>query len=96
MEDKIASAAPLAIGGLRVAWGLGASWPRIDRDRADPAARITVVGMLGVGAGLVAGGPRRAPRLTAGDERGVTAGRIAARRREVLEELCVGQPAGVG
>jgi hypothetical protein len=45
-SDGLAShAAPatlLAIGGLRVAWGLGTSWPRINRDRADPAARFAV------------------------------------------------------
>jgi hypothetical protein len=61
-RTKIASAALLAIGGLHVAWGLATSWPRIDREPADPAAYFAVAGLLGVGAGLVAG-PRRAPRL---------------------------------
>jgi hypothetical protein len=31
---RAASTTLLAIGGLHVAWGLGSSWPRIDRDRA--------------------------------------------------------------
>jgi hypothetical protein len=54
----------VAIGGLHVAWGLGATWPHIDRDPADPAACFAVAGLLGVAAGLVAGRPRRAPRLS--------------------------------
>ena len=32
--------------------GLGASWPRIDRDSADPAACFAVAGILGAMAGL--------------------------------------------
>ena len=63
-RTKLASAAPLAIGGLHVAWGHGASWPRIDREPARPIACFAVAGLLGVATGLVAGRPRRAPRLT--------------------------------
>jgi uncharacterized protein DUF3995 len=63
-RTKLASAALLAIGALHVAWGLGASWPRIDREPASPVACFAVAGLLGVAAGLVAGRPRRAPRLS--------------------------------
>lgn len=55
MRTNIASAALSAIAGLHVAWGLGASWPRIDRDPASPWACFAVAGLLGVAAGLVAG-----------------------------------------
>jgi hypothetical protein len=55
---RTASATLPAIGGLHVAWGLGASWPRIDRNQADPAACFAVAGFLGAAAGLVAGRPR--------------------------------------
>jgi uncharacterized membrane protein HdeD (DUF308 family) len=64
LASHAASATLLAIGALRVAWGLGTSWPRINRDRADPAAWFAVAGLLGAAAGVVAGSPRRAPRLT--------------------------------
>ncbi len=64
MRGEIASAALCGIGALHVAWGLGASWPRIDREPADPAACFAVAGLLGVAAGLVAGRPRRVPRLS--------------------------------
>ena len=36
---------------------------QIDREPAGPVARFAVAGLLGVAAGLVAGRPRRAPRL---------------------------------
>jgi uncharacterized protein DUF3995 len=71
-RTKPASAALLAIGSLHVAWGLGATWPRIDRDRANPRACFAVAGLLGVAAGLVAGRPRRAPRLSRLGARAVT------------------------
>ncbi len=61
-RTQTASAALLAISGLHVAWGLEASWPRIDREPAAPSARFAVAGLLGVAAGLVAGRPRRAAR----------------------------------
>lgn len=64
LATRAASTALLAIGGLHVAWGLGSSWPRIDRDQADPTACFAVAGLLGAAAGLVAGRPRRAPRLS--------------------------------
>ncbi|HMJ95290.1 MAG TPA: DUF3995 domain-containing protein [Thermoleophilaceae bacterium] len=73
MRTRVASTALLAIGGLHVAWGLGASWPRIDREPAGPAACFAVAGLLGVAAGLVAGRPRRAPRLSRLGARTVTA-----------------------
>ena len=63
-RTSAASAALLAVSGLHVAWGFGASWPRIDRDPAGPAACFAVAGLLGAAAGLVAGRPRRAPRLS--------------------------------
>ena len=63
-RTSIASSALLAIGGLHVAWGFGASWPRIDRDPAGLAACFAIAGPLGAAAGLVAGRPRRAPRLS--------------------------------
>ena len=63
-RTTIASAALFAISGLHVAWGLGASWPRIDREPASPGACFAVAGLLGVAAGLVAGRPHRAPRLS--------------------------------
>jgi hypothetical protein len=63
-RTEIASAALCTISALHVAWGLGASWPHIDREPADPAACFAVAGLLGVAAGLVAGRPRRAPRLS--------------------------------
>jgi hypothetical protein len=71
-RTNIASAALLAISGLHVAWGLGASWPRIDREAAGPVASFAVAGLLGVAAGLVAGRPRRAPRLSRLGARTVT------------------------
>ena len=71
-RTQIASAALLAISGLHVARGLGASWPRIDREPAGPAACFTVAGWLGVAAGLGAGRPRRAPRLSRGGARTVS------------------------
>jgi hypothetical protein len=71
-RTNIASAALLAISGLHVAWGLGASWPQIDREPADPVACFAVAGLLGVAAGLVAGRPRRAPRLNRLGARAVT------------------------
>jgi hypothetical protein len=46
-RTSAASAALLAIGGLHVAWGLGASCPRIDREPDDPAACFAVAGLLG-------------------------------------------------
>ena len=73
MRTRFATTALLAIGGLHVAWGLGASWPRIDREPADPAACFAVAGLLGVAAGLVAGRPRRVPRLSRLGARTVTA-----------------------
>ena len=63
-RTAIASTGLCAISALHVAWGLGASWPRIDREPAGPIACFAVAGLLGVGAGLVAGRPRRAPRLS--------------------------------
>jgi hypothetical protein len=77
-RTKIASAALLAIGSLHVAWGVGASWPRIDREPAGPAACFAVAGLLGVAAGLVAGHPRRVPRLSRLGARAV-AGVLATR-----------------
>jgi hypothetical protein len=71
-RTKLASAALLAISGLHVAWGLGASWPRIDREPAGSMACFAVAGLLGVAAGLVAGRPRRAPRLSRHGARAVT------------------------
>jgi hypothetical protein len=71
-RTNIASAALFAISGLHVAWGLGASWPRIDRDPASPVACFAVAGLLGVAAGLVAGRPHRAPRLSRLGARAVT------------------------
>jgi hypothetical protein len=73
MRTRLATTALLAIGGLHVAWGLGASWPRIDREPASPAACFGVAGLLGVAAGLVAGRPRRVPRLSRLGARTVTA-----------------------
>lgn len=73
MRTRLATTALLAIGGLHVAWGLGASWPRIDREPAGPAACFAVAGLLGVAAGLVAGRPRRVPRLSRLGARTVTA-----------------------
>jgi hypothetical protein len=64
MRTKVGSAGLGAISALHVAWGLGASWPRIDREPAAPEACFAVAGVLGVAAGLVAGHPRRAPRLS--------------------------------
>jgi hypothetical protein len=72
-RTKIAAAALFAISGMHVAWGLGSSWPRIDREAAGPAACFAVAGLLGVAAGLVAGRPRRAPRLSRLGARTVTA-----------------------
>jgi hypothetical protein len=69
---QIASAALRAIRGLQVAWGLGASWPRIDREPAGRRACFAVAGLFGVAAGLVAGRPRRAPRLSRLGARAVT------------------------
>jgi hypothetical protein len=71
-RTKIASAALFAIGSLHVAWGLGASWPRIDREPASPLACFAVAALLGVAAGLVAGRPRRAPQLSRLGARTVT------------------------
>jgi hypothetical protein len=71
-RTKIASAALFAIGSLHVAWGLGASWPRIDREPASPVACFAVAALLGVAAGLVAGRPRRAPQLSRLGARTVT------------------------
>ena len=48
-RTKIASAALFAIGSLHVAWGLGASWPRIDREPASPVACFAGAGLLGGG-----------------------------------------------
>ena len=78
MRTKLASAALLAIGSLHVAWGFGASRPRIDREPAGPIACFAVAGLLGVAAGLVAGRPRRAPRLSRLGARAV-AGVLATR-----------------
>ena len=77
----------LAISGLHVAWGLGASWPRIDREPASPVACFAVAGLLGVAAGLVAGRPHRAPRLSRVGARtvtGVLATRGASGRTDLL------------
>jgi Protein of unknown function (DUF3995) len=73
VRTTVASAALLAISGLHVAWGLGASWPRIDREPAGSMACFAVAGLLGVAAGLVAGRPRRAPGLSRLGARAVTA-----------------------
>jgi uncharacterized protein DUF3995 len=78
VRTTVASAALLAISGLHAAWGLGASSPRIDRDQASPVACFAVAGLLGVAAGLVAGRPRRVPRLNRLGARAV-AGVLATR-----------------
>ena len=62
---RAASATLPAIGGLLMAWGLGTSRPRTDRSQADPRGLFRgSPGFLGAAAGLVAGRPRRAPRLS--------------------------------
>lgn len=81
-----ASAALLAIGGLHVLWATSSRWPLPDRDRfADtitgrpagkapgPGACLAVAGLLGTGAALVAGHPRRAPGLSRAGSAGVVA-----------------------
>ncbi len=67
----------LAIGALHVVWATGSPWPMRDRrlltdavvgsegDRPPPpSACLTVAGLLGTAAALVAGRPRSAPGLS--------------------------------
>jgi uncharacterized protein DUF3995 len=74
VSTRLATAALAGLGVLHAAWGLGAAWPLRDRaaladavvGRADvppPAACWAVAGALGAAAALVAGRPRRLPRL---------------------------------
>jgi hypothetical protein len=76
----------LAIAGLHAAWASGSSWPAKDRETlADlmagraggavppPAACLTVATLLASGSALVAGWPRRLPRLQRAGAFGVAA-----------------------
>jgi hypothetical protein len=75
-SERTAAVTLLGIAGLHVAWGLGSAWPAEDRDElADlmagraggavppPAACAAVATLLAAASGLVAGRPRRLPRL---------------------------------
>jgi hypothetical protein len=76
----------LGLAGLHVAWARGSSWPASDRDAlADlmagrtggsvppPAACLAVATLLTSASGLVAGRPRRLPRLRRAGAVGVAA-----------------------
>jgi hypothetical protein len=83
VSTRLAAVALGALGVLHAAWGLGAAWPLRDREAlADavvgrdsvppPAACWAVAGALGTAAALVAGRPRRLPRLRRVAAAGVT------------------------
>jgi hypothetical protein len=72
--ERSAAGVLCGIAGLHALWGLGASWPARDRETlADlvtgrksvpgPAACFAVAGLLASAGALVAGHPRRFPRL---------------------------------
>jgi hypothetical protein len=82
-STRLAAVALAGLGVLHAAWGLGASWPLRDRaaladaviGRADvppPAACWAVAAALGTAATVVAGRPRRLPRLRRVATAGVT------------------------
>lgn len=79
--NDLSAAGLLAIGGMHAGWAAGASWPFPDRaalaghgtGRAHvPGAGpcLAVAGLLAAAAGLVAGHPRRAPRIQRGGAAG--------------------------
>ena len=84
--ERSAATILLGIAGLHAAWALGASWPAKDRDAlADlmagraggsvppPVACLAVTVLLTSASGLVAGRPRRLPRLRRAGTGGVAA-----------------------
>jgi hypothetical protein len=83
-SEQLAAAALGGLAGLHALWATGSPWPL--RDRADfadavtgdgtfpqPAACLTVTGLLASAAALVAGRPHRWPVLQRGGAAGATA-----------------------
>ena len=73
LRTRLSSAALLAIGGLHAVWAGGSSWPTRGDDALAEAAGggrshtpsecLAVTGLLTTASAVVAGRPRRAPRL---------------------------------
>ena len=74
MARNLGAGGLLAVAAVHTNWATGSSWPLPDRRRLaltvvgseempSAAACLAVTALLTVGAGLVAGLPRRAPRL---------------------------------
>jgi len=83
-SEQLAAAGLGGLAGLHAVWATGSSWPLADRAALADAvagrrrlpstgACLVVAGLLATAAGLVAGRPRRLPRLRRAGAGGVTA-----------------------
>lgn len=80
LSPVVASGTLAALGALHALWATGSHWPvaeagdvsgRPEAESPGPAACLTVAGLLFTSAGLVAGRPRRYPRLRSAGAAGV-------------------------
>ena len=86
LSTRASATGLLAIGAMHVVWATGSPWPMKDRrlltdavvgseddQPPPPSACLTVAGLLGTAAALVAGRPRSVPRLSRLGAAGVVA-----------------------